>query len=242
MTGNSWEQAIETVPRALRESRDFVYGLILNFALIGGVIAFGWSLIEITFIYLIEIVIINLLFFFVALFTPQPVDGLDGDSWDEEPTPLQPVALIPPVYWRNIQFVLGNAIPAGILVGAVMRPVISSYGLNSGLPVSVRLAIASIVFFQLTRVWRHFIVDRAYRHKSPGDAIDFAFAPVTELYLMLIYVVAPVTVVLASIAFAVGIDLNSRAVLLFYLIPMGAIRAWIGSLDPHTDDFEVSIK
>jgi len=242
MTERGWERVTETVPRALRESRDLVYGLVLNLALITGVIAFGWSLIEITLIYLIEIVIINVVFFSVALFTPQPVDGLDGNSWEEEPTPLQPVALIPPVYWRNIKFILGKAIPAGILIGAVMRPVISTYGLKSGLPVSVGLAIASIGFFQLARVWRHFIADRAYRQKSPGDAMDFAFAPVVELYLMLIYVVAPITVVLASIAFVVGIDLNARAVLLCYLIPMGAIRAWIGSLDPHTDDFEISIK
>jgi len=34
-------------------------------------------------------------------------------------------------------------------------------------------------------------------------------------------------------------DLGSRAVWLLYLVPMGAIRAWIGSLDPQTDDFSV---
>lgn len=242
MTERGCERVTETVPRALRESRDFVYGLVLNLALITGVIAFEWSLIEITLIYLIEIVIINVVFFSVALFTPQPVASLDGDSWDKAPTPLQPVALIPPVYWRNIKFILGKAIPTGILIGAVISPVISTYDLKSGLPVSVGLAIASIGGFQLARVWRHFIADQAYRQKSPGDAMDFAFAPVVELYLMLTYVVAPVTVALASITFVVGIDLNSRALLLFYLIPMWAIRAWIGSLDPHTDDFEVSAK
>ena len=242
MTESSWQQAIGTIPGALRESRDFVSGCVLNLALIVGVVAFGWSLIEIVLIYLSEIAIINLLFFSVALFTPQQVDSLDSDSQDEAPTPLQPITLIPPVYWRNIKFTLGKAIPASVLIGAVMRPVISSYGLNSGLPVSVGLAIASIILFQLTRVWRHFIADRVYKDKSPTDAMQFAFAPIVELYLMLVYVVAPVTIVLVSITFVVGIDLNSRVTLLFYLIPMGVIRAWIGSLDPETDDFEISIK
>jgi len=71
--------------------------------------------------------------------------------------------------------------------------------------------------------------------------MDFAFTPVVELYLMVLYVVAPITVVLASIALAMDTNLDSRAVWLLYLVPMGAIRAWMGSLDPQTDDIEVSI-
>ena len=230
---------VKTVPRVLRESRDFASGCILNLGLITGVVVFEWSLVEIAFIYLIEIAIINLLFFSVALFTPQPVDDLDGGSWNNEPTPLQPIALIPPVYWRNIKFILGKAILAGILIGAVMRPVFSSYGLDSGLPFSVGLAIGSIVFFQLTRVWRYFIANRSYQDKSPADALEFAFVPVVELYLMVFYVAAPITIVLAGIVFAIDTNLNSRAWLLLYLLPMGAIRAWIGSLDPNTDDIDL---
>ena len=232
---------IKTVPGVLRESRDFVSGCILNLGLISGVVVFEWSLVEIALIYFIEISIISLLFFSVALFTPQPVDDLDGDSCNKKPTPLQPIALIPAIYWRNIKFVLSKAIPAGILIGALMRPVVSSYGLDSGLPLSVGLAIAGIVLFQLARVWRYFIANRAYRDKSPADALEFAFVPVVELYLMLMYVVAPVTIVLAGIAFATDTDLNSRVWFLLYLLPMGAIRAWIGSLDPQTDDIEISI-
>ncbi|WP_256392685.1 DUF6498-containing protein [Natronoarchaeum rubrum] len=230
---------VKTVPRVLRESRDFASGCILNLGLITGVVVFEWSLVEIAFIYLIEIAIINLLFFSVALFTPQPVDDLDGGSWNNEPTPLQPIALIPPVYWRNIKFILGKAILAGILIGAVMRPVFSSYGLESGLPFSVGLAIGSIVFFQLTRVWRYFIANRSYQDKSPADALEFAFVPVVELYLMLFYVAAPISIVLAGIVFAIDTNLNSRAWLLLYLLPIGAIRAWIGSLDPNTDDIDL---
>lgn len=232
---------INTVPRVLRESRDFASGCVLNLGLILGVVVFDWSLVEIAIIYLFEIASINLLFFSVALFTPQPVDDLDGDSWSSEPTPLQPIARIPPVYWRNIKFILGRAIPAALLIGAVMRPVFSSYGLESGLPFSIGIAIASIVFFQLTRVWRYFIANRSYQDKSPADALEFAFVPVVELYLLLFYVAAPITIVLAGIVFATDANLHSQAWLLLYLLPMGAIRAWIGSLDPQTDDLGIGI-
>ncbi|ELZ25899.1 hypothetical protein C476_00572 [Natrinema limicola JCM 13563] len=219
----------------LKEFGDFVSACILNLALILGVVVFEWSLVEIAVIYLIEIAIINLLFFSVALFTPQSVDDLDGDSWDEEPTPIQPIGLIPPVYWRNINFVLRKAVIPAFLLTVIMRPVLSGYDLDSGLPLSVWLAIAGTVFFQLSRVWRYFIVNRSYQDKSPADAMAFAFAPILELFLMLVFVVAPVSFVIIG----TGTDLDSRAVWLLYLVPMGAIRAWIGSLDPQTDDFSI---
>ena len=240
MRESSWKWVVETVPGVLRESRDFVSGIVLNLALIIGVVVFRWSLVEIAVIYLIEIAIINLLFFSVAFFTPQPVDDIDGDTWDTDPTPLQPVALLPPVYWRNVKFVGSKAIGSGVFIGAVMIPVVFGYDLDSGLPLSVGLAIAGIVLFQLRRIWRYFVTNQSYRDKSPADAMAFAFAPVVELYLMFVYVIAPVTVVLVGIAFAMDTDLDSPLVLLFYLIPMGAIRAWIGSLDPQTDDLEIS--
>ncbi|WP_324664486.1 DUF6498-containing protein [Haloarcula sediminis] len=225
----------KTIPGMLRESRDFVFACILNSALIVGVVVFEWSLVEIAVIYLIEIAIINLLFFSVALFTPQSVDDLDGDSWDEEPTPIQPIALIPPVYWRNIKYVLRKAIISVFILAIIMRPVVPGYDLDSGLSLSVGLAIAGTVFFQLARVWRYFIVNRSYQDKSPADALAFAFRPVFELFLMLVFVVAPVSFVIIG----TGTDLYSRAVWLLYLVPMGAIRAWIGSLDPQTDDFSI---
>ncbi|CDK38469.1 putative uncharacterized protein [Halorubrum sp. AJ67] len=225
----------KTILGMLRESRDFVFACILNSALILGVVVFEWSLVEIAVIYLIEIAVINLLFFSVALFTPQSVDDLDGDSWDEEPTPIQPIALIPPVYRRNINYVLRKAIISAFILAVIMRPVVPGYDLDSGLSLSVGLAIAGTVFFQLSRVWRYFIVNRSYRDKSPADALAFAFRPVFELFLMLVFAVAPVSFVIIG----TGTDLDSRAVWLLYLVPMGAIRAWIGSLDPQTDDFSI---
>lgn len=235
MEESSQTEGKGTTLGTLRESRDLVSGCILNSALILGVVVFEWSLLEIAVVYLIELAIINLLFFSVALFTPQSVADLDGDPWDREPAPIQPIDLIPPVYWRNVKFALRKAtIPAFILV-VIMRPVVSGYDLDSGLPLSVWIAIVGTVLFQLSRVWRYFVANRSYRDKSPADAMAFAFAPVFELFLLLVFVVAPVSFVIIG----TGTDLNSRAVWLLYLIPMGTIRVWIGSLDPQTDDFGV---
>lgn len=237
MRKSSLRWVTETVPEALREpSREFVTGAVLNLALIAGVVVFGWNLAEIAVIYLIEITVIYLLFCFAALFTPQPVDALDGEAWNTDPTPLQPISLFPPIYWRNIRFVGGKSIFT-VIVGGVMAPVFSSYELGSGLPLSVILAVASIIIFQLTRVWQYFVVDQSYRDKSPADAMTLAFAPVTELLVILLCVTAPVTVVLVAVAFTVDADLNSPLILLSYLVPIGVVRTWMGSLDPQTDDF-----
>jgi len=236
--GPKW--VVERIPEVLRESRDFVSGIVLNLGLIIGVVVFRWSLVEIALIYLIEVAIITLLFFSVALFTPQPVADLNGEPWDTEPTPLQPIGLLPPVYWRNIRFIAGRAIGSGVFIGAVLSPVAARAGLDSAIPLSLGLAIAGIVLFQLTRIWRYFLNNRSYREKSPADAMEFAFAPVIELYLIFLYVIAPVTLVLAGIAFTTDINLDTWPVLLLYLIPIGAIRAWFGSLDPQTNDFEIS--
>jgi hypothetical protein len=240
MREHSWESATDTVLGVLTESREFVSGLILNFALITGVIVFEWSLVEIVVIYIIEVAIISSLFLVVALFTPQPVDDRDGDVWNTEPTPVQPISLLPPIYRRNIKFIGDKAVFVGILIGILMRATVFNSQLISALPPSVGLAIAGIVLFQLRRVWRYFIADQSYQSKSPMDAIQFAFAPVAELLLMILYVVVPVTFLVVGTAIAMNTEITSRLVLLLYLVPMGTIRAWIGSLDPQTDDLEIS--
>jgi hypothetical protein len=243
-SGGESMSVVDPALEALRDSRGFVFGLILNTALILGVIVFEWSLVEIAVIYLIEVVVINLVFLFVALFTPQPVDDRDGDMWNTKPTPLQPISRLPPIYWRNIKFVGHRAIFSGIFIGVFiggfLNIVFSSSYFDSGVPLSVGVAITGIILFQLRRVRRYFMIDQSYRHKSPLDAMQFAFAPVVELLLMLLYVFVPVTVVVGGTAIVMNVDVTSRLVLLLYLVPMGAIRAWIGSLDPQTDDLEIS--
>jgi hypothetical protein len=189
--------------------------------------------------YLIEVAIIQLFFSPTALFTPEPVECRDGGMWDTDPTPYQLIGFLPPVYRRNIKFVWFKTVFNAVIVGAIIRSVASRYDLGSDLPMSLSLAIAGIVLFQLSRVWRHFIPEQSYKQKSPTDPLTFVYAPPTELYLIFVYVLAPVTLVLAGIAFAISSDLNSLPTLLVYLIPIGFIRAWIGSLDPQTDGFEV---
>ena len=242
MREHGWTSATETVLGVLTESREFVSGLILNFALILGVMVFEWSLVEIAVIYLIEVAIIHFFFLVVALFTPQAVDDRDGDVWDSKPTPLQPISLLPPVYWRNIKYVGSKAIFTGVIIGALMRTMLSNSDMVSSLPLSIGVAIVGIVLFQLRRVWRYFIANQSYQQKSPLDAMQFAFAPAAELLLMLLYVVAPVTFVIVGAAIALNTDITSRLVLLVYLVPMGVVRAWIGSLDPQTDDLEIRFR
>lgn len=118
-----------------------------------------------------------------------------------------------------------------------MAPVFSTYGLGSGLQLSVISAVAIIIIFQFPRVQRYFVADQLYQHKSPADAMSFAFAPVTELLLISICVVSPVTFAVVSIVFAVDTDLNSQFVLLLYLVPIGAIKACTESLESEKDIF-----
>ena len=113
---------VDPVLGALRDSRGFVSGLIVNTALILGVIVFEWSLLEIAVIYLIEVVVINLVFLFVALFTPQSVDDRDGDMWNTKPTPLQPISRLPPIYWRNIKCVGHKAVFTVVFIGGFRLP------------------------------------------------------------------------------------------------------------------------
>jgi hypothetical protein len=236
----SWKSATETILGVLTESRGFVSGLVLNFALIVGVIVFEWGLVEIAVTYFIEIAVIHFFFLIVALFTPQLADEYDGDVWDTEPTPFQPISLFPPVYWRNIKLVRYKLTFTGVLTVALIMTIFLNSELVSTLPLSVGIAIVGIVLFQLMRVWRYFIADRSYRDKSPQDAIQFAFAPVGELLFIIFYAFIPVTFVIVGSTIAIDADIPSRLVLLLvYLVPIGVIRAWMRSLDPRTDDLEI---
>ena len=44
----------------------------------------------------------------VALFAAQPVEDHDTDKWREEPNPVQPVPILPPIYPRNIGLIVNN--------------------------------------------------------------------------------------------------------------------------------------
>lgn len=122
-----------------------------------------------------------------------------------------------------------------------MIAIFSNSDVVSALPLSVGLAIVGIALFQLMRVWRYFIADQSYQQKSPQDAVQFAFAPVSEVLFIIFYAFIPVTFVIVGGVMVTDIDFPPRTVLLLvYLVPIGAIRAWMRSLDPQTDDLELA--
>ena len=83
-------------------------------------------------------------------------------------------------------------------------------------------------------------MDQSYQNKSPQDAVQFAFAPVGEVLFVIFYAFIPVTFVIVGGVVVADIDFPPRLIsLLVYLVPIGAIRAWMRSLDPQTDDLEM---
>lgn len=236
-----WESPRESVVETVRASRPFLPGAILNAGLIVAIVGFDWRLLDIAVLYVAEIAVINLVYLIVALFTPQPIEDLDEPRWNTAPTPLQPIPQIPPVYPRNARFILRYVVFVGVIVPIVLHRLVSAAGPESLHTTSVGIAIGGSVLFELVRVWRSFVRDRSYRAQSPMDALTFGLVPLTELLLLVMYVIVPVTIGLAVVGIGFGVEFDSRIALLIYLVPMGVIRVWISGLDPQTDDIEISV-
>ena len=62
---------------------------------------FNWNVVEIVFLYIVEVAVIHVLFVTVALFAAQPIDGHGVDKWADKPVPITLVRVLPPVYRRN---------------------------------------------------------------------------------------------------------------------------------------------
>jgi len=239
-----WTRFREYLPEHVGEPREYVPALVMNAALVAGTVVFQWNIGELILLYVLEIVIINILFIGTAFFAAQPIrEHLrePDEQWDEEPTPLATPPGLPPIYRRNIRFakkqIVVTAILVGILAGglyAVAPP------LRSILTLSTAAAIIGIGIFQLTRVWRHFLSDQRYQNRTPAEALKFGVIPLSELYLILFYVFIPVTCIIVSVAIAMDIDGYSipHYVSLAYLIPIGVIRVYIQGTDwhPHLRD------
>jgi uncharacterized membrane protein len=231
---------IEVIFRVLTDSHGFTSGLVLNFVYILGIIVFEWGLVEIIVTYLVEIAIIYFLFLIVGLFTSQPTDDRNRDVETTEPSTIQLIPLLPPIYVRNIRVIGIKTIIPGAIIIALVVGILSNPDVVSSLPLSVGIVVIGIILLQLMRVWRLFIIDQSYRDKSPHDAVQLAFAPIAEVIVIFTFAFAPVTLVVVGGTIVTDADLPSRLVLLLvYLIPIGAIRAWMRSLDPQTDDLEI---
>lgn len=66
-----------------------------------GILFLDWDIIEIIFLYLLEVAVIHMLFVAVALFAAQPIANHDADKWASQPAPIKFVSMLPPVYSRN---------------------------------------------------------------------------------------------------------------------------------------------
>ena len=111
----------------------------------------------------------------------------------------------------------------------------NAQSLGSILTLSTGTAAIGTIIFHLTRVWRHFIADQRYQNRTPAEALKFGFIPLRELFIILFFIVAPVSVTIVSVAIAMDIDGYSipHFVLLAYLIPIGVLRVYIQGTDWH---------
>ena len=194
-----------------------------------GVLFFEWDVVELLFIYLSEIVVVAVLFAIVALFAAQPVEDHDADRWREDPSPVQPVPLLPPIYPRNVGLSVNNVFAYAVffLFFVAMFVSVVDRSVSSLLSPTAGLVILAICVSQLRRVWCEFLVDHSYRDRSPAEALELGLRPVARFVIIAVYVIVPTTVVVLTAAFVLSDTMSGRVVLLAYVLPIGAARVWL---------------
>ena len=223
----------ETASSKLTAFDDYYAPIITHLFLVVGILFFNWSVVEVVFLYLIEVAVIHVLFVTVALFAAQPIGDHDGDKWANEPVPVTLVSVLPPIYRRNISlfgkymlFGLMYILPFFYAVG-LFSDQVANRDLLSVVSPALGFAVLAILSSQLARVWRQFIADQAYQERSPAEAIRTGLWPLHELVVLVLFVFAPVTFILVIAAFAFG-DIDSQTlILLAYVVPIGAARVWL---------------
>ena len=219
----------ETASSKRNALEEYYAPIITHVFLVVGILFFNWNVVEIVFLYLVEVAVIHVLSVTVALFAAQPIDGHGGDKWADKPVPITLVRVLPPVYRRNSGLV-GKYMLFGlmyILPFFYALAQVADRSLSSLVSPALGLAVLAIIISQLARVWRQFIVDQAYQERSPAEAIRIGLQPLHELIYIVLFVFAPITFLLAVAALAVG-DIESQTlVLLAYVIPIGAVRIWL---------------
>ena len=78
------------------------------------------------------------------------------------------------------------------------------------------------------------LADRSYEERSPAEALRVGLRPAARFAVVVLYVVVPITFVLGFIAVVVldtrsllSIPYAETAVLLMYVIPIGAASLWL---------------
>lgn len=216
---------------------DYLPPIITHVLLVVGIIAFQWNVFEILLIYVLEIIIITVLFTFAGLFAAQPIETRDAEKWQREPNPIRLTSFLPPVYRRNVGVVvkqfLGSVLYLSFMFIAVTEFIEQS--ILSLLFSGTGLAVVAICVTQTAHVWRQFFADQKYQERTPAEAIKAAQKPLGEAVFLLVFVVAPITFVLGVTAIAVAGDgseielgtVEIAAVLLLYVIPIGIVRTWL---------------
>ncbi|WP_318566948.1 DUF6498-containing protein [Salinigranum marinum] len=209
--------------------RNYLSPIGMHLLLTIGILFLEWDVVELTFIYFSEIVVVAVLFAIVALFAAQPVEDHDADKWREDPSPVQLVPLLPPIYPRNIGLIVDNMFTYAVffLFFVVMFISIVDRSVSSLLSPTAGLVIVAICVSQLLRVWREFLVDHSYRDRSPAEALELGLRPVAKFIIIVVYVIVPTTVVVLTAAFAFPDTVSGSVVLLAYVLPIGVARVWL---------------
>ncbi len=219
------------------DNRTTVSAVIVNLIPVVGTVAFGWSLVNLVFIYLVELTVMALVYSTIALFTTQPVEetqlsrvmgyddeaSLDADRWEGDATPIRLTARLPPVYVRNIQFVTRTLVIFPVLAGVGYTLFEQLLGQYPAVTPTLGVATLGVCAGQIGHAWRHWIADSAYTDHSPA-AIIAASHELFGLYALVLVVVVP-SVTVVVIALALG-GVATRALLLPYLVPIALAKTY----------------
>jgi len=229
---------------ALGIARDDLTTLVTHLLLVVGIVFFGWDVGELIVIYLIDVAVAQVVFGGVALTAAQPVEGQDVEEYQSDPVHVLP--LLPPVYKRNVGLVareMLNGIVFFLVIAAMALSLLDQRPLSL-LSATVALTALAICVSHLVRAWWQFVAGESYRERTPADAIKVGLRPVGRLVLLTLFVVAPITVVLAlALIFVFEVDSSSALpygrtiVLLAYVVPLGAGSVWL-----RNDRFEVGLQ
>jgi len=219
----------ETLPGEAGGIREYLPPIVTHMLLIVGVLFFEWDVIEILLLYLIEIAVIHVVFVTAALCAARPIADHDADKWQTEPNPIRVISGLPPVYRRNVALVRKYLFFGVIYILPVFYAVtqFADQSFRSLFSPVISLALLAICLSQFIDVWRQFFADQSYHEWTPAEAIKIGLRPIHELFVLLLFVVVPVTFILVAVSFALG-DVESRTVvLLAYVLPIGAARVWL---------------
>ena len=205
---------------------DYLSPIGMHLLLTIGILFFEWNVVELIFVYLSELVVVAVLFATAALFAAQPVEDHDADKWREDPSPVQPVPLLPPIYPRNAGLIVNNTFAYAVffLFFIAMFASVVDRSVSSLLSPTAGLVILAICVSQLRRVWREFLVDHSYRDRPPAEALELGLRPVAKFAIIAVYVIVPTTVVVLTASFVLPDTMSGRVVLLAYTLPIGAVR------------------